>query len=173
MIQKFKERWEISKNWQLVHPALGILASLFCGYLIGKRILGTLPNVKGLQYYLLLALMSIALGYLFIQLSLWCFKKLKNKWQVNYRWEFIAIFLCFAVTGSSAGRVSDPMMELIGLEKAATSGWLYWPVRILLIFPIYQVLLLMYGWVFGQYTFFKGFATKMMSRLGLSFLFSK
>lgn len=173
MIQRFKERWEITKNWQLIHPLLGIIASLLSGYLIGKRILGALPNKEGILYILLLAALSILLAYLFIKISLWCFKKLKNKWQVNYRWEFIAIFLCFAVTGSSAGRLSDPIMELIGLAKETTNGWLYWPARILLIFPVYQVLLLVYGWIFGQYTFFKGFASKMVSRMGLGFLVPK
>ena len=64
-------------------------------------------------------------------------------------------------------------MDLIGLGKDITSGWIYWPVRILLIFPIYQVLLVIFGWIFGQYTFFKAFATKMVSRLGLGFLFPK
>ena len=119
---------------------------------------------------MILSVLALLLGYLFIKISLWCFKKLENKWTVTYRWEFIAIFLCFAVTGSSAGRLSDPLMALIGLSKESTNGWLYWPVRILLIFPIYQVLLVIFGWIFGQYVFFKDFAKKMMSRIGLGFL---
>jgi hypothetical protein len=96
-MQKFKKRWEISKNWQLIHPFLGILAALFSGYFLGKRIIGLFPDLEGYIVIILLGILSVSLGYLFICISLWCFKKLENKWLVNYRWEFIAIFLCFAV----------------------------------------------------------------------------
>ena len=172
-MQKFKKRWEISKNWQLIHPFLGILAALFSGYFLGKRIIGLFPDLEGYIVIILLGILSVSLGYLFICISLWCFKKLENKWLVNYRGEFIAIFLCFAVTGSSAGRLSDPIMSLLGLYKETTPGLIYWPIRILIIFPVYQVLLVLFGWVFGQYTFFKAFASKMISHIGLGFLISK
>lgn len=169
-MKNFKSRWEITKNWQLIHPFLGIVASFVCGYVVSKRISAIIPTNTETQEIGILALLSLLLAYLFIKISLWCFKKLENRWKVTYRWEFIAIFLCFAVTGSSAGRLSNPLMSLIGLSAETTNGWLYWPVRILLIFPIYQVLLVIFGWLFGQYSFFTAFARKMMSRMGLGFL---
>ena len=92
---------------------------------------------------------------------------------MTYRWEYIAIFLVFAVTGSTAGKISDPVMEWIGLARASISGWLYWPVRIVLIFPLYQVLLVIFGWLFGKYHFFRDFAIKMTSRMGFGFLFKR
>lgn len=169
----FKKSWEITKNWQLIHPFLGIVAALLCGYLIARRVQSALPTLPKTGATLLLIVLTIVLAYIFIKISLWCFKKLKNRWHVNFRWEFIAIFLCFAVTGSSAGRVSDPIMSLLQLSKDTTNGWIYWPVRLLMIFPIYQVLLVMFGWVFGQYSFFKKFAAKMISRMGFGFLLKK
>lgn len=173
MITSFKKRWEISHNWQLIYPILGIIAAAFSAYLIAKAILKNQFTDNRTVYYVTLLVMGICLYYLIIGISLWCFKKLKNKWKVNYRWEYIAIFLVFAVTGSSAGRISDPFMEIIGLSKETTNGWLYWPVRILLIFPVYQVLLVLFGWIFGQYRFFLDFAIKMASRMGFGFLFRK
>ncbi len=170
-MQNFKNRWEITKNWQLIYPFLGIIAALFSGFLIGKRISSLFPMSSTVARNSILLICTLLITYLILKLSLWCFKKLKNKWKTNYRWEYIAIFLCFAVTGSTAGKVSNPIMEFIGLAREATSGWIYWPVRILLIFPIYQVLLVIFGWIFGQYNFFKEFATKMVSRMGLGFIF--
>ncbi|MDP5044534.1 MAG: diacylglyceryl transferase [Leeuwenhoekiella sp.] len=79
----------------------------------------------------------------------------------------------FAITGSTAGRISSPVMNLIGLDYDSTSGWLYWPLRIVLIFPLYQILLLAVAWIFGQYKFFYQFEKKMLSRMGLGFLFTK
>lgn len=170
-MQNFKNRWEITKNWQLIHPFLGVFAALFSGYLIALPLTLRITDYGTVIYGIILVFLVVLLTILILKISLWCFKKLENKWKVNYRWEYIAIFLCFAVTGSTAGRISDPIMELIGLSKETTIGWVYWPVRILLIFPVYQVLLVIFGWIFGQYKFFKEFAIKMISRMGLGFIF--
>lgn len=172
-MQNFKIRWGITQNWQLIHPILGIIASIASGFLIAKRITTLFYVNGGLIETVFLFLLTIIATYAIIRVSLWLFKKLENRWKVQFRWEYIAIFLCFATTGSSAGRLSNPIMDFIGLSKDLTSSWLYWPVRILLIFPIYQVLLVIFGWIFGQYTFFKAFAQKMMSRIGLGFLANK
>ncbi|MEL0308655.1 MAG: DUF6787 family protein, partial [Flavobacteriaceae bacterium] len=43
----------------------------------------------------------------------------------------------------------------------------YWPLRIILIFPLYQVLLVLFGWIFGQFKFFWAFEKKMLKRLGI------
>jgi hypothetical protein len=170
-MEHFKQRWEITKNWQLIHPFLGIIAAGLCGYVIAKAILKSflLPD----HSYYLVAVISVSLlfTYLLVKITLWLFTKLYTRWKVEARWELIAMFLVFAVTGSTAGKLSNPLMELIGLESTITNGWVYWPVRILLIFPIYQILLVIFGWIFGQYTFFKAFAIKMVSRMGFGFLF--
>jgi hypothetical protein len=114
---------------------------------------------------------GLLITYLLIKITLWLFTKLYARWEVKARWELIAMFLVFAVTGSTAGKLSDPLMELIGLDRSITNGWIYWPVRIFLIFPIYQILLVIFGWIFGQYSFFKAFAIKMVRRMGFGFLF--
>ncbi len=167
-MKNFKKRWEITQNWQFIHVILGLIATFFSAYLIAKAIYTPIYDTSFPFAQIILA---IPISIIIIWITLWLFKKLYHKWDVKYRWELIAIFLAFAVTGSTAGRLSDPLMELVGLGKDVTNGWIYWPVRILLIFPIYQVLLVIFGWIFGQYSFFKAFAIKMISRLGLGFLF--
>lgn len=172
-MEKFKSRWEITKNWQFIHVILGLIASFISAFLLSKAIISKFLETTSITYLVLLSLGTLLLTYLIIKFTLWLFTKLYDRWGVSYRWELIAIFLAFAVTGSTAGRLSNPLMEIIGLDKNLTSGWIYWPVRILLIFPIYQVLLVIFGWLFGQYTFFKAFAIKMVSRMGLGFIFTK
>lgn len=172
-MEKFKKRWEITKNWQFIHVILSLIITFFSSYLLGRNISRKIVSEESTLYTLILVITSILFSFLIIKITLWLFTKLYKRWGVTYRWELIAIFLVFAVTGSSAGRLSDPLMEIIGLDKEIVSGWIYWPVRILLIFPIYQVLLVILGWIFGQYNFFKLFAKKMVSRMGFGFLFSK
>lgn len=173
MIQYLKNRWEITQNWQFIHIILGLIATFFSAYLIARGIAKAFTFQN--DTYILIAKIALTLVVTFILLKItfWLFKKLYKRWGVTQRWQLIAMFLVFAVTGSTAGKISDPLMELIGLARETTNGWLYWPVRILLIFPIYQVLLVIFGWIFGQYKFFKDFAVKMASRMGFGFLFRK
>lgn len=63
--------------------------------------------------------------------------------------------------------IASPITEWIGLELETTNKWIYWPVRILLIFPPYQVLLVFFGWLFGQFQFFWNFEKKMLRSLGI------
>ncbi len=170
-MKAFKKRWEITKDWQLIHPFLGLIASFFCGYLVARGIVKGFPILRQSYPILWKVSLTLLLTYIIIIISLWLFTKLYDRWKVKARWELIALFLVFAITGSTAGKLSDPLMQLLGLDRDTTSGWLYWPVRIIIIFPIYQILLVIFGWLFGQFAFFKEFAIKMASRMGFGFLF--
>jgi len=98
-------------------------------------------------------------------------EKLKKRWGIHSNFQLLIILVVFAVTGSTAAKLADPLTSLIGLQQQSTHPWIYWTVRILLIFPIYQVLLVIFGWLFGQFKFFWNFEKKMLVRLGLGFLF--
>ncbi|WP_109301105.1 DUF6787 family protein [Aquimarina sp. AU474] len=171
-MQKFKDRWEIQSNWQLIFPVIGLMSLVFSGYLISKSILGSFNLSQSDSSYLgVLSAITIFFTSLLLYITLKLFGVLENKWSVTYRWELIAIFIAFAITGSTSARLSDPIISFIGLHKESTSGWIYWPIRILLIFPAYQMLLLIVGWLFGQFKFFWNFEKKMLSRMGFARFF--
>lgn len=100
-------------------------------------------------------------------------EKLKERWNIDNNWDLTAIFIVFAINGSFAAWVAKPVTNLLGLDPEIISGFIYWPLRVLLIFPIYQLTLPIVGWVFGQFQFFWAFEKKFLSRLGLGFLFKK
>ena len=92
-------------------------------------------------------------------------KKLKQRWNITSNWQLTVVFVVFAITGSTSAKFAAPLTDAIGLTKEA--GWyFYWPVRILIIFPVYQVLLVFFGWLFGEYHFFWNFEKKMLRRMG-------
>lgn len=96
-------------------------------------------------------------------------KKLKERWNITSNWQLTVIFIVFALTGSSAAKFAAPLTDFIGVTR--DMGWyIYWPVRIIIIFPIYQVLLVFIGWLFGEFKFFWAFEKKMLRRTGLGFL---
>ena len=103
-------------------------------------------------------------------------KKLKERWGIKSNFQLIMILVVFSVTGSTAVYVAKPFLNLIGLNPngfpdAWWGSWIYWTLRILVIFPIYQVLLVIIGAVFGQFAFFWNLEKKMLRRMGLGFLF--
>ena len=88
-------------------------------------------------------------------------KRLKEKWGITSNFQFIIILIVFSVTGSLAVWVAKPILELVGLDKSAVTPWIFWPIRIAIIFPIYQVMIVVIGALFGQFKFFWDFEKKM------------
>ncbi|PCE63990.1 DUF6787 family protein [Sediminicola luteus] len=97
-------------------------------------------------------------------------EKLMQRWGLNSKWQVIVVLIVFSVTGYSSLLLAKPLMDLIGLPQETTNPWIYRPLRLLLVFPIYQVLIVAYGWLFGQFEFFWNFEKKMLKRLGLGFI---
>ena len=97
-------------------------------------------------------------------------KKLKQRWGIESNWQLFVILLVFSVTGYSSLVIAKPILSLVGLSQETTNPWVYRPLRLLLIFPFYQVLIVLYGWLFGQFKFFWDFEKKMLRRMGLGFL---
>jgi len=91
---------------------------------------------------------------------------LKSKWNIKSNYDIIIILIVFSITGSIAVMVAKPVLNLVGLDKEALSPWIFWPIRIFIIFPIYQVLIVIIGALFGQFKFFWAFEKKMLVRLG-------
>jgi len=99
-------------------------------------------------------------------------EKLKKRWGITSNWQVIAIFIVFAINGSFAAWVAGPITNFFGLSAETTKPYfLYIVLRIVLIFPIYQITLPLVGWVFGQFTFFWNFEKKMLQRMGLGRFF--
>ena len=97
------------------------------------------------------------------------FERLKVKWGTSSNVQIFLIFTAFAINGSFAAWVASPLTELLGLSKQTTDGFLYWPLRILLVFPVYQITLPISGFFLGQFKFFWAFELKMLRALGRLF----
>ena len=97
-------------------------------------------------------------------------KKLKERWGITSNFQIVIIFIVFGITGSVSAYFSGPLTNIIIGESE-----LHWLIklliRIIVLTPIYQVLLLFFGYLFFQYKFFYNFVKKFMSILGCGFLF--
>lgn len=98
--------------------------------------------------------------------------KLKERWGVTSNFQLTIIFIVFAITGSASAWLSKPFCIWLGITNEDLGFW-FTPVRLLLIFPIYQVLLVLIGFIFGQFKFFWAFEKKMLKSMGLGFFFKE
>jgi|SRR5690554_560531 len=97
--------------------------------------------------------------------------KLKERWGITSNFQLVIIFIVFAITGSTSAWVTRPILAFIGIEKDTMNPFIYWPLSLLLILPVYKILLIIIGTIFGQYRFFSQFVKKMLINMRLGFLF--
>jgi hypothetical protein len=97
---------------------------------------------------------------------------LKKRWGIRSNLQLTIIFIVFALTGSASAWLSRPFCLWLGITKEDIGFW-FTPVRLLMIFPIYQILLVFIGTLFGQFQFFWAFEKKMLRSMKLGFLLPK
>lgn len=81
------------------------------------------------------------------------FDRLKTKWNIQSNFQLAIVLVVFAITGSASLWVAKPALKWIGLSDDV-NPWIRIPLRIILILPLYQVMLLVIGSLFGQFHFF-------------------
>jgi len=94
----------------------------------------------------------------------------KDKWNIRSNFQLVIILFVFAITGSASLYVGKPVLNWLSLQRSNFDpdflwGCLsYYTLRILVIFPIYQVLLISIGSLLGQFRFFWAMEKKMLKR---------
>jgi hypothetical protein len=88
-------------------------------------------------------------------------KKLKERWGITSNFQIIIIFIVFAITGSTSAYISGPLTEYI-IGDSNINSFFKIIIRILVLTPIYQVLLLFFGFIFFQFNFFFKFVKKFL-----------
>lgn len=89
--------------------------------------------------------------------------RLKQRWNVNSAWQVIIILIVFACTGFTVLFIKKPLLTWLAGDAGNTTlaSVLYY----ILILPLYNVVLLGYGFVFGQFRFFWNFEKRFLKRI--------
>jgi Na+-driven multidrug efflux pump len=89
-------------------------------------------------------------------------EKLRLRWKVDSVWQVTIILIVFACTGFSVYFLKKPILKFLGnQEETVLAKVLYY----LFILPLYNLLLLGYGFIFGQFNFFWAFEKRMFARI--------
>ena len=98
-------------------------------------------------------------------------EKLKKRWGITSNYQLAIIFIVFAINGSLSARISGFAMNYFGINNENTHWIFYYLLLILLVLPLYPLLLMLFGYLFGQSKFFFPFSKRMLKSMGLGFIF--
>tara|TARA_B100000963_G_scaffold293530_1_gene263968 strand:+ start:178 stop:474 length:297 start_codon:yes stop_codon:yes gene_type:complete len=94
-------------------------------------------------------------------------KYLKDKWNLKSNFQLVIILIVFAVTGSGSLYISKPLMEFLSISSQNMDIYLYWILRFIIVTVVYQFVLLLVAFVFGQFNWFWNFEKKILKKMGL------
>jgi len=100
------------------------------------------------------------------------FERLKSKWGITSNLALVIIITVFAITGSSSMVVSNYLLNYLQ-QYLQLNGIALTIVKIIMVTPVYMVLLVAWGTLFGQYRFFSKFAHRMLSGIVRVFTLGK
>ncbi len=86
-----------------------------------------------------------------------------NFFGANSKLHLFKIFIIFGLAGSLSVILSEPLLQLVSIEKFISNKFLYWLIRLILIFPLYQFVLIGVAFVFGELRYFKKFFIKFIN----------
>jgi hypothetical protein len=87
-------------------------------------------------------------------------------WQLSRSFKFFFIFLHYLIFFFR--QVRPAVKDILGLDGTFKDGpWSYRISSLVVMSPIYSVLLVLVGTVFGRHAYFRHFSVKMLSRFGI------
>ena len=96
-------------------------------------------------------------------------EKIKKFLKVDSYFQLFIVLIVFSITGSLALFLSDYLLKILDISKNNYDPIFFYLLRIFFIFPIYQVLLIIIGTIFGEFNYFWKFEKKFLRRLGIRF----
>jgi hypothetical protein len=90
--------------------------------------------------------------------------RLKTRWGITSTFQVFIILVVFACTGFTVLYVEEVIFQLLGIGEEKS-----WGLALLLFFlitlPLYNLILLIYGFLFGQFPFFWNFEKRFFGRM--------
>ena len=84
--------------------------------------------------------------------------------KTNSLYQLIVVFLVFAISGSLSVYVSEPILSFLNYKEYVHNKIFQILLRLLIIFPIYQIILLVIGTVFGEFHYFWNFEKRFWKK---------
>jgi len=91
-------------------------------------------------------------------------ERLKHRWGANTAVDVLIILVVFTCTGFTSLFVKEPMFDILGI-KTIEPRFLRGICYTLAILVFYNIVLLVYGFIFGKFRFFYAFEKRFFGRI--------
>ena len=91
-------------------------------------------------------------------------KFLQSRFEAKSFKHLLIIFLVFSISGSLTVYLSYPILDIIKFFFQFENSILQIILRIIIIFPLYQLILLLVGIVFGEFRYFLKFEKRVFKK---------
>ena len=88
-------------------------------------------------------------------------EKLEIIFKARSKIHLVIIFLIFGISGGASIFVSDIVLHFLNLEKFYVSQLIYWPLRLIVLFFCYQLILLVVSACFGELKHFSKYTQRI------------
>ena len=88
-------------------------------------------------------------------------KKLEEFFKARSKPHLLLIFLIFGISGSASIFVSDIVLDFLNLEQFDVPRFIYWPLRLFLLFVCYHFILLFVSACFGEFKHFSKYSQRI------------
>lgn len=88
--------------------------------------------------------------------------RLQARWQLNSTYQVVIVLIVFACTGFTIFFLKKPLFALFSEGEIP---WWFSLLYYIFILPVYNLVLLAYGFLFGQFRFFWEFEKRMFKRI--------
>lgn len=92
-------------------------------------------------------------------------QRLKDKWGITSEFQFWLIMVIFSLAGSGTVWIRKPIFAYLGVGPE-TPFFLKFLLWLAVFFPSYQVMLMFWGTILGQFHFVWWFEKKILRRFG-------
>ena len=91
--------------------------------------------------------------------------KLRNYFKAKSINHLILIFIIFGISGSLTLVLSEPIINFININEIIENTFILLFLRIIIIFPLYQLVLISIAAIFGEFNYFLSFERSMLKKL--------
>ena len=95
-------------------------------------------------------------------------ERLQERWGLDSIFQVVMVLVVFALTGMSVLVIKEPLFQILGIDNETGGAWKTF-IYLLAVLPIYQILLLFYALLLGQFRFFWEYEKKSMKRMAKLF----
>ena len=92
-------------------------------------------------------------------------KRIIKTFRAKNLFHLVIIFIVFGITGSLSVVLGKYVLILFG--DSLVQNDFYWLFRLIIIFPLYQLLLILVGTIFGQFRYFWEIEKRILIRMRL------